>query len=428
MRTDRSGTRGAAAVLLSAVTCLGLAVVPVGAQFVEADVNVLYTLSPATPGEGFGWAGAALGDVSGDGVPDFAVTAHLSSLGGPAAGAAFIYSGADGTLLHTVAGASFNRLGYSVAGIGDVDLDGVPDYAVGGPALLGAPGPQPGRVLVLSGADHSVIADIAGPTDRTFFGFDLNKAGDVNGDGRADLVVGAPLFSQGHKANLGQAHVFSAHDGTLLWTYTGTEQNDLVGAGISGLDDLDGDGIPEQAAGGIGAGAQGNGRTFVIAGADGSLLDTLKPVGTDGGMGYFFVHDAGDVDADGVGDIFVGDFSDENGGRAYVFSGADRRRLRVFNAEAEGDGFGIGRGAGDVDGDGRADVFVAAYLESSAAFQGGKAYLFSGARGDLIRTMTGTVPGAQLGFDALPVGDVNADGKIDFLITGIDVAHVVAGN
>src|SRR5262245_55837402 len=100
------------------------------AQFVEPDVSVLYTLHSEQPGDGFGWAAEAIGDLNGAGASVIIVSALRNSEGGPRAGKVYVFSGRDGTLLHTIVGAPFNRLGHSVAGVGDVNGDGVPDYAV----------------------------------------------------------------------------------------------------------------------------------------------------------------------------------------------------------------------------------------------------------------------------------------------------------
>ena len=98
----------------------------------------------------------------------------------------------------------------------------------------------------------------------------------------------------------------------------------------------------------------------------------------------------------------------------------------MFNAENTGDGLGPGRLVSDADGDGRADVFLAAYTFGGDSALG-RAYLY-GRRGRVLRTMTGTQAGAYLGVDAAGIGDVNADGIDDFLLTGLGVVHVILGS
>ena len=87
----------------------------------------------------------------------------------------------------------------------------------------------------------------------------------------------------------------------------------------------------------------------------------------------------------------------------------------------------MGRGAGDVNRDKCDDVLLGAYTNSEGAPGAGKVYLASGKDASVIRTFTGTVAGALLGFDVVNLSDVDKDGYTDFLITGSDVAHVVAG-
>jgi hypothetical protein len=392
------------------------------AQFLEPDVEVLSSFTAETPGDGFGWAGEKIGDIDGDGSPDYTISAPFNNEAGAGAGKIYVYSGATGALLATQLGNPADGLGWGITGGGDFDNDGVPDYAAGGPAPQGGGN---GRVVMYSGADHSVLHDIGAPF-RNLLGYDINVAGDVDGDGHDDLIAGAITDSFSFPL-AGSVTIYSGRDGSVIWRADGPGQFSLLGSGVTGLCDLNGDGIPEQAAAGFRAGVQSNGLAYVLNGADGAVLHEFRPNGTGGNFGQFFVHDAGDVDADGYCDVYVGDFADQQGGRGYVFSGATGERLRLITADNPGDGLGIARGAGDVDGDGHADLLIGAYVASDAAPQGGQNYLISGKNGQLRRTLTGTAAGAQLGFDAVTIGDVNGDDLTDFLITGVDVAYVVAG-
>ena len=388
---------------------------PARAQFAEPGTRVLYTLRAEQPGDGFGWVAERIGDVDGDRAPDFVIGAPESAAGGASAGRAYVYSGRTGALLHTVTGQAGDRLGFAVSGPGDLDRDGVPDYVIGGQ----------GRVLAISGADHHVLFDVRVARER--FGFTVGPVGDVDGDGRIDLVVGAPAADRG----AGKAYVLSGNDGAVLWVARGPNPGAGLGSGVSGLDDLDRDGIPDVVASAQGAGPTFLGAAFVYSGRDGHLLRTLLPDPTAQAFGTFFTHDAGDVDRDGVRDLLIGDFGDreagDGAGKAYVFSGRTGDRLLVLRGEAAGDGFGIGRGIGDVDHDHRADLVLASYNASAGAAAGGKVRVFSGKDGRVLRTLTGTEAGAQLGFDALGLGDVDGDRHPELLITGVDVAHVVAG-
>ena len=421
--------RIAALFTLTAAISFGLAS-SAQAQFLESDVHVLYSLQAEAPGNFFGFMANAIGDLNGDGASEFIIGGFRNTAGGPFAGRAYVYSGRDGALLNVVTGSANNRLGFSVAGVGDVNKDGFPDYAAGGPGRFNVTPIQNGRVVVVSGKDHTVIFDLAG-TPNSFFGYDVNAAGDVNGDSYADLIVGAPLVSQ-TALFAGRSFAISGRDGSTLWYQDGTAAQAQLGSGVSGVGDLDGDGLPEQAVAARGAGPKNLGQAFVLSGSTGSYLRTLKPASTACDFGNFYVESSPDANHDGLPDIYVADFCDNRlgptTGRAYIFSGASEEKIRVFNGEIAGDSFGAGRPVRDLDGDGTADYIISANLSDAGATDGGKTYLFSGKTGKVLRTMTGTLDGRELGFDVVPLGDVNGDGRTDFLLTGIDIAYVVAGN
>ena len=404
---------------------------PAAAQFAEPDVSVLYTLTSDEANDQFGWVADAIGDLDSDGASEIIIGAPSNSGGGPSAGAAFVYSGRNGTLMNTVTGLPFDALGSGVAGVGDVNADGVPDYAVSGPGVFGvSPPPQLGRLVVVSGATHTILIDRRGPAPFSGFGYDIGAAGDVNRDNHDDIIVGAPFdFLAGPFA--GSVHLISGRDGTTIRSRTGAIGSGF-GSAVSRVDDQDGDGRDDHAVGAFFGGSKQTGEAYVLSGSDGSVIRVLKAKQNTGvQFGNFFVHDAGDIDADGRGDIFVGDFGDTGGGPfaglGYVFYGGRDDRRFFFPDEPAG-GLGPGRGAGDVDADGHDDIVIAAFASSAAATAGGKMYVFSGRNGKVIRTMTGDMAGEQLGFDALAVGDVNDDGRIDFLITGVRTAHLILGN
>ncbi|MEM7354474.1 MAG: integrin alpha [Acidobacteriota bacterium] len=395
---------------------------PLPGQFLEPEVVLLAKMEAETPGAGFGWASEPIGDLDGDGAAELVIGAMRNTEGGTLAGKAYVYSGADGVLLATHTGSAFERLGFAVAGGGDVDADGVPDYLIGAPGV----GSRPARVLVISGADHRSIRQLDGGRE-TLFGFAVDFAGDLDRDGHADLVVGAPATE-----GSGRVDLISGRDGSVLWRFVQPEAIDL-GASVAGLDDLDGDGRPELAVSAIASRRLASlsqmpaGEAYVLSGADGARLRTLRPNRGRGHFAFVDLRHAGDLDGDGVGDLFVGDFGDKRGGRGYVFSGAGEERLRLINAESPGDGLGTARAVGDVDGDGHGDLLLGAFLNSEGSFQGGKCYLVSGQSGETLRTFTSTVDNGQLGFDVTTLGDVNADGLSDFLLTGLDLAYVIAG-
>jgi len=395
---------------------------PAAAQFVESDVETLYLLEGDQNGDNFGWVGGSIGDLNGDSVGEIVVPA-ISRDGG--AGAVSVYSGSDGTLLHQIFGVAGELLGYSVSSAGDVDGDGVDDYIVGG-----------GRVLVISGATHAELMDL---TATTGFGHAVGGPGDLNDDGFDDLVVGSQLADE----TAGTVFAVSGADGALLWSRSGAGAGELFGSAVGGLGDVTEDGVADVVVGAFGGGSNGGGVAYVLDGVDGSTVHWLQPEDPFSAsvFGQFFASGAGDVDGDGIGDVFVGDYNEGLGpelgtGRAYIFSGRSGRPLLTFDGLAVGEGFGPGRGIPDVNGDGHADVIVAGYTNSEGASFAGKAYLFSGRSGALLRTMTATLEGDNFGVDALAVGDVNDDGKADFLVTAVGLsfygldhgrAYVIAG-
>jgi hypothetical protein len=401
--------------------------------FVESDAQPLITLQGETPGDTFGWVSERLGDLDGDGAAEFIVGAPTHAGGGPSAGKAYVYSGRDGHLLNSISGTAQDRLGYAVSSAGDANGDGIPDYAVGAPGIFPPATGQTGKVLLVSGADHAVLWTRSGDPN-SLFGADLGFAGDVDGDGRGDIIVGAPTTG-GPGVIRGRVYVLSGRDGSVLWTRDGPTAGIAFGTAVSGLGDLDGDGVPEQGVGARNAGNQGGGLAYVLAGSDGRILTILHPSsGTAVDFGWFFMDNAGDQDADGIPDIYVGDFNDSQKtpttagtGRGYVFSGRTGDRIRTLNAEAAGDGFGVGRGIPDVDGDGYADLILAAYTSSAGAPSGGRAYVVSGRNGQILRRITGAIPGASLGVDAIGLGDVNGDGLPDYLLTTFNQVYVVPG-
>lgn len=418
--------------LLFSSLLIGVPVMAAG-PFVESEVVILHEFQGETIGDGFGWVGANLDDLDGDGIADFATTAPFYG-GDSANGKIYVYSGRSGALLNEATGVEGNRFGYSIGAAGDVNNDGSPDYIVGGA------GPA-NRIVVYSGADHTPIHDQTTPAAAPEnFGASVAGAGDVNGDGHADLFVGANRADVSETiTDTGRVYLLSGSDGSVIWEHLGTTPQGMLGSGLGLVGDVNADGTPDQVAAAPGAGADGLGEAYVFSGADGTVLLTLEPIveATSGGtFGVFFAAGAGDVNADGTPDIFIGDYAAVRGtapgtGRAYIYSGVDGAPIHIFEAEADGDGLGPGRGIPDINNDGHADISLAAWQSSAATAKGGKVYIHSGKDGMVLHTVTGAIEQDALGVDALSVGDVNSDGGMDYMLTavgndfnGTDVGHV----
>ncbi|MGH8059171.1 MAG: FG-GAP-like repeat-containing protein [Candidatus Entotheonellia bacterium] len=151
-----------------------------------------------------GHAVAGVGDVDGDGVPDVVVT---TSSGAGGAGSVSVFSGASGQRLWRVAGELGEQLGYAVAGIGDVNGDGVPDVVVGAPFTAPGGVAWAGSVYMFSGVDGRLLWRVDGVESGDQLGYAVAGVGDVDGDGRPEIVVGAPYASRpGHR---GEAYLVS---------------------------------------------------------------------------------------------------------------------------------------------------------------------------------------------------------------------------
>jgi Ca2+-binding RTX toxin-like protein len=395
----------------------------------------------------FGNSVAEVGDVNDDGIPDHLVGAPAQFMGGIRSGQAFVLSGADGSRLLTLDDPTPQTdalFGWSVAGAGDVNSDGRPDLLVGAPRQNVGGNIRQGQAFVFSGADGSRLLTLDDPTPQAGaeFGIAVAGAGDVNSDGRPDLLVGAPRQNVGGNIRQGQAFVFNGADGSLLLTLDNpTPQTDaLFGGAVAGAGDVNDDGSPDLLVGASGQTVGGNldqGQAFVLSGADGSRLLTLDDPTPQAGARFSnppltsfssgAVAGVSDVNGDSIPDLLVGaDEQDVNGnanqGQAFVFSGADGSLLLTLDnptpqAFAEF-GFAVA-GAGDVNGDGRADLLVGADEQDvNGNVNQGQAFVFSGVDGSLLLTLDNPTPqaGAFFAGAVAGAGDVNSDGRVDLLV------------
>jgi hypothetical protein len=422
--------RRRSALALLATALVATQVAGAAGQFVE-PVRVLYTVEGTTPPNNcntacFGWAGSELGDVDRDHTGDWITSEPFTDTG-----STYVYSGRTGRELYRFDGAvSGAQQGYAIADAGDVDRDHVTDI------LTTAPGDGPGHVYVYSGRTGRLIHDLAGESPGDTFGSAVASAGDVDRDKRADILVGAERNAEA-ALNAGRVYVFSGRTGAKIRELQVGDQGDLFGSAVDSTRDLNRDHVPDHIVGARGGGlvgpGNGPGRVYVFSGRTGELLFEIPARPTSVDLGFFFVAGVGDVNRDRTPDVYAADFNDSthgpNTGRAAVYSGRDGSELLSWVGTEAGAGLGPGREAGDVNRDGRPDLSIGSYSSSAGAPNAGKIDVFSGRDGSRLRSITSLTGNEQLGFDAVGIGDVDGDHRVDLLATAAngETVYVIAG-
>lgn len=390
--------------------------------FAEEDVRVIWSWTGASAREEFGWVAQSAGDVDGDGRNDVIVGAPFFSQ--PSfGGRCYLYSTATGELIWKRTGEGGDQLGNSVSEGGDLDGDGHSDVIVGAPGYEA----RPGRAFVLSGAGGDPLLTLPGEQPGDAFGAEVFCAGDLSGDGRPDYLVGAPKHDGEAGADSGRAVLISGASGEVLETFDGERAGDRLGTACAAVMTPSG---PWIAVGAQDAGEGRRGRVYVWRGADFERAFVIEGDETAVNYGRFFLSFPGDFDGDGVPDVYSSDWenaaSGQNTGRAYVHSSSDGALIRQWTGRAGGYGFGIGNAElGDVNADGVPDLVVGEWRNAEKAAGAGKAYVLSGRDGALLRAITCQIAGDGFGFDAVGLGDVDGDGQPDLLITA--AYHGAAG-
>ena len=269
----------------------------------------IYEVAGEDPGEAYAHALAGGGDADGDGRPDFLVGAPRASVGASTwNGRAELRSGSSGARRWSTPGAADGEeFGTAAAWIGDLDGDGSADFLVGGPSTATA-APSSGFAAVLSGASGlSLRITVGGPAPEAY-GASVAGPGDVDGDGVPDVLVGAP--GAPGAGLTGYARVTSGGTGFPLYTLFGDLPGATFGASVTGVGDWNGDGFPDLAAGG----AVGDpNRVRVFSGLGGGVLQewnfTPCPIPSCLGENPHFgsaLDGPGDLNGDGLVELLIG--------------------------------------------------------------------------------------------------------------------------
>jgi len=340
-------------VLVGRESRLRLDIAAGSAEF-PVTVDPLIT-APAWIGEGnregalFGFSVAGAGDVNGDGFDDVVVGAPYYAVQSPREGAAFLFLGsaqglAESPAWSVEAFSSLSEFGVSVAPAGDVNGDGFADVIVGAFTFSHPESREGGAFLYLgSPAGLSATADWTAEGDQVdaLLGLSAGAAGDVNADGYADVIVGALSFD-GAAANEGRAYVFLGSQAGLsqlpAWTAQADQGSVLYAEDVATAGDVDGDGFSEVivGCGRCAAGEQWEGQAFVYRGSPRGpsaraawILEVDQPFAGAGAS----VDGAGDVNGDGLDDIIVGAYGWHNNqlgeGGAFVYHGSACERIAI---------------------------------------------------------------------------------------------------
>ncbi|MBA5249991.1 MAG: hypothetical protein FE834_10790, partial [Gammaproteobacteria bacterium] len=371
--------------------------------------------------------------------------------------------------------------GKSVSNAGDVNGDGLGDLLIG---AWGANGNKGSSYVVFGKTDNPSInlSELANSNSTNGFaivnneitdginGFAVSNAGDVNGDGLADIIIGAYNANLGDKDKVGKSYVvFGKADnavvnlsaiiaGTGGYVIHGEATNDFSGYSVSSAGDVNGDGLSDLIVGAIGVNTRA-GKSYVVFGRENdSTAIHLSNIAS--GTGGFAINgetngdssgysvSAGDVNGDGLDDLIIGTrVADGNKGKAYVVFGKVDGSTVDLNTIASGTGGFIVHGgetrdhtgnsvsyAGDVNGDGLDDLIIGASGVDFGGENAGASYVVFGKTNakevlidDVINGSAGFVirgNGAndRSGHSVAFAGDVNGDG-LDDLIIGVETTH-----
>lgn len=439
------GKKRSVGFLLALNLSVGLVINLSGGSFVRAEEWM--TLKHVFEGEHgldfLGWALASPGDLDGDGQPDIMVGMPLAAKN-PAVnvGRVFIYSGQSGGLLFSLEGSGAkHELGFSLSAVGDIDGDGVPDFLLGAPGASPAHLPHAGSVYLYSGKTHAVLKRLDGREIKDAFGLAVSGGADFNEDGVPDIAIGSPYsdplqsdpsYRRGTpSANsvglsaAGSVYVFSGSDGGLLLRLNGMEPHGHFGRTLEVMGDVTGDGIPDIAVSAPTASPnrlKKAGRVFIYSGKDGALLRFFDGPEADAHFGLAVAR-VQDLDGDGIPDLAVGapGLSPQGlsgAGSVLTYSGRDGKVLYRWDGLEPGEQFGrTVLSLGDLDRDGVDDLVIGSPGASSGLGPDtGRISSYSGKEGKLLFRLNGRERNGKFGHALAKTEDMNQDGIPDLLV------------
>lgn len=326
--------------------------------FAGGSGAIIHQWDGTTAGERFGGGVSGKGDLNADGFADLVIS------GGNTVS---VYSGSDGTLLRRWVENPGEKLGRGSI-VGDLNGDGFDDVLANALLATGAAGQEAGAVYAFSGLDGSQLYRWEGNESFIWFGI-CSAAGDVNGDGVVDVVIGSPYETVSRKWAAGRVHVYSGSDGSLLYSLEGqTSEYSLFGNAVAGAGDVNHDGFDDVIVGEYeydgGPWLQSCGAAYVFSGRDGALIHHWVGSRYYQALGLS-VASAGDVNGDGASDLMVGAPYESDGvrdepGAARIYSGADGAMLYRWFPPTEDQSFGVAlTSASNFGGDGLPTLAVA---------------------------------------------------------------------
>ncbi|MGG7660909.1 FG-GAP-like repeat-containing protein [Dyadobacter sp. BHUBP1] len=410
--------------------------------------------------EGFGRAVACVGDVQADGYADILIASRMRGKTLLNEGVVTLFSGiqagVDKKPVSVFKSGQANAyLGQSLASAGDIDGDGFSDIVIGA-HLYDHGENNEGAIMVWHGGafrpDTASATALHSVQPESQFGYAVSGAGDVDGDGYDDILVGAPYYDNGQSEE-GAAFLFKGTSNGISKTAVNMLEADQSDAGfgtsVSAAGDVNGDGFGDIIIGAMhyDEDEDEEGAAFVYLGS----LSGLNPVPiklesnkTGAWFGCAVAH-AGDLDNDGFSEIIIGAMNYSNGqseeGALYIFPGSpngpDPAGMKIIESDLEDARLGNAVAhAGDLNGDGTDDLIAGAYsvgsYDAGAIFIGyGKANALDSISMDCIK---GTQDQAHFGWDVSGAGDVNGDGYSDLIIgahgydNGDGAAHIYYGS